>query len=155
MKCYFDPDKEAQGQCQQCGRFASRYYSKIVEGRFICVACFYDNKPIYDIVVGLIEEGKSVEVCGKCQRPVFYDWPSDDESRMLKNTLTWDEKRYIENYYPRSFTSRCPNNCYYCEEHKVKEINSLRDGLTYRAEYECVVCSKTWTIGGEIRLNYD
>lgn len=41
MKCYFDENLEAQGQCTRCGRFASRAYSRILDGKFVCVECAF------------------------------------------------------------------------------------------------------------------
>ncbi len=72
MKCYFDERRDTQGQCQICGRFASRQYSKIQAGKFVCLECAYGGEEgVLKEVVSILENNAAS--CGVCGTTT-YQW---------------------------------------------------------------------------------
>lgn len=141
MKCYFDVSQDAQGQCQQCGRFACREYSMITNGKFVCIECFYGGaEGMYQWVKDQIEATKT-EGCGVCSCPL-YEWPDAHEFRFVyRRLLAYEEQRKLEAEYEKRHWSGCSTKCPVCSQHQATVQGIERA----EARYNCAVCGESWT----------
>ncbi|MFH1882206.1 MAG: hypothetical protein ABIL62_05795 [Planctomycetota bacterium] len=92
MRCYFCSQfEEAQGQCQNDGRFVCREHSRIQDGKLICIDCALrqtigigaeEDEKLYEYVMRELQSKKELILnesqrhrCGVCNR-VFqlYNW---------------------------------------------------------------------------------
>lgn len=139
MKCYFDENLEAQGLCTQCGRFANKAYSQILDGKFVCVECAFGGiSGVLDWLRREIERTRDGE-CGLCQRYLFH-WPRNPEFDLLYSIVPGAQRDALRFQYSLFHQSGCTKTCLCCDEHK--EEYEIEPWPSTTSHQTCRVCGE-------------